>query len=83
MRSKSLIYFIMMLAGIVVGSFVGEITQSISFLEWLSYGINFGTNGPLSLNIGVLVLDFGLSINLTISTIVFIFIALIIARKVL
>ena len=83
MRSKGLIYFIMMLAGIVVGSFVGEITQSISFLRWLSYGISFGTNGPLSLNIGVLALDFGLSINLTISTIVFIFISLIIARKVL
>ncbi|MBR3993984.1 MAG: DUF4321 domain-containing protein [Clostridia bacterium] len=83
MKSKSLIYIIMLLSGIVVGTFIGELARGVRYLEWLSYGIKFGTNGPVSLNLGVLALDFGLSINLTISSIIFVLIALIIARKVL
>ena len=82
MNSKGLIYLIMFLSGIVVGTLVGEITKGISFLKWLSYGIVFGTKTPISLELGVLSLDFGLSINLTISCIIFIFAALIIGRKV-
>ncbi len=73
----------MFMSGIVIGTLVGEITKGISFLRWLSYGIVFGTDGPISLNLGVLNLDFGLSVNLTISCIIFIFIAMIIGRKVL
>lgn len=83
MNSKGLIYLIMLLSGIVVGTLVGELTKGIGFLSWLSYGILFGTKSPISLNLGVLSLDFGLSINLTISCIIFIFIALIVGRKVL
>lgn len=83
MRSKSLIYLVLFLSGVVVGSLVGKITADISYLNWLSYGINFGTNSPISINLGVLSFDFGLSINLTVSCIIFIFLALIIGRKVL
>ena len=83
MKSKSLIYIIMFLSGIVVGSFVGKIVNGIDFLNWLNYGITFGTKSPINVNLGVLAFDFGLSVNLTISCIIFIFIAMIIARKVL
>lgn len=83
MKSKSLIYIIMFLSGIVVGSLVGKIAAGIDFLNWLNYGIMFGTKSPVSINFGVLSFDFGLSVNLTISCIIFIFIAMIIARKVL
>lgn len=82
MKSKSLIYLILFLSGVVVGSFVGKITAGISSLDWLSYGIKFGTDSPISIDLGVLSLDFGLSINLTISCIIFIFIAFILGRKV-
>lgn len=82
-NSKTLIYIIMFLSGIVVGTLIGNLTAGIGFLSWLSYGIVFGTKSPISINLGVLSLDFGLSINLTISCILCIVIALIIARKVL
>ena len=67
MKSKSLIYLILFLSGVDVGSFVGKITAGISSLGWLSYGIIFGTDSPISIDLGVLSLDFGLSIYLTIS----------------
>ena len=82
-KSKTLIYIIMFLSGVVVGTLVGNITAGISFLSWLSFGIHFGTENPVSLNLGVLSLDFGLSINLTIACIICIFASLIVARKVL
>ena len=83
MKSKTFVYLILFLSGVVVGTLVGNITAGIDFLNWLSYGIRFGTNGPISLNLGVIALDFGLSINLTISCIICILIAFIVARKVL
>ena len=83
MRSKSLVYLILILSGVVVGTLVSSITAGIDFLKWLSFGISFGTNSPLSLNLGVLAIDFGISINLTVSCIICILIAFIVARKVL
>ncbi len=83
MKSRTLIHLILILSGIVVGTLVSELTAGIGILSWLSYGISFGTNGPISINLGVLAFDFGISINLTISCIIFIFIALTVGRKVL
>ena len=83
MRTKTFIYIIMFLSGIVIGTLVANLTAGIGFLHWLSYGINFGTSGPITLNLGVLNLDFGLSVNLTISCIIFILVAMIVAKKVL
>lgn len=83
MNTKKLIYFIMLLSGIVVGTLISGLTSGIDFLRWLSYGIVFGTNGPISLELGVISLDFGISFNLTISCIICILIAMIVAKKVL
>ncbi len=83
MNTKALLYIIMILSGVVVGTLIGGVTAGIDALAWLSYGINFGMTSPLKLNLGVLSMEFGISINLTISCIICIFAALIIARKVL
>lgn len=82
MRSKFLFYTLMLLSGIVVGTLVGSITKSVEFLSWLSYGITFGLTTPFQLDLGVLSLTFGFSINLTVSCIIFIIIAMLIAKKV-
>lgn len=82
MHSKSLFYTLMLLSGIVVGTLVGNLTAGIEFLSWLSYGIRFGLKTPVQLDLGVLDLTFGMNINLTISCIIFVIIAMIIAKKV-
>lgn len=82
MHSKSLFYTLMLLSGIVVGTLVGNLTAGIEFLSWLSYGIRFGLKTPVQLDLGVLDLTFGVNINLTISCIIFIIVAMIIAKKV-
>lgn len=70
--------FLLLLAGIVLGSFIAQATAGISFLSWLSYGKNFGLTQPLTLDLGVLVLTFALKIKITIGSIIGVLIGIII-----
>ena len=47
---------------------------------WLGYGQSFGMDSPLVLNLGVLVITFGLSIHITMASIIGVVIAIIIYR---
>ena len=78
---------LLMLCGIVIGGFLGYLAKDISWLSWLNYGHAFGIGasdgvGALVLNLGVLVVTFGLSINITIAGILGMFIAILIYRKI-
>ena len=66
---------LLLLAGIVLGSFIATLTADIPGLSWLSYGQTFGFENPIVLNLGVLVLTFGLTIKITIASIIGIIIA--------
>lgn len=72
--------FLLLLAGIVLGSFIAHLTAGVSPLSWLSYGKTFGLSSPIVLDLGVLVLTFGLTIKFTIASIIGIIIAAIIYR---
>lgn len=61
---------LLMLAGIVLGSFVAELTQNLAGFSWLSYGQSFGLDSPIVLNLGVLVITFGFTIKITIGSII-------------
>ena len=61
------VLLLLMLAGIVLGGFIGTLTQNLPGLSWLSYGQSFGLDSPIVLNLGILVITFGLSIKITIS----------------
>ena len=71
---------LLVLAGIVLGGFIGELTSNVSFLSLLNYGQSFGLSDPLVLNLGILVLTFGLKIKITIAGIIGILIAILIYR---
>lgn len=70
--------FLLILAGIVLGSFIATLTAGIPGLSWLSYGQTFGFENPIVLNLGILVITFGLTIKITIAGIIGIIIAAII-----
>lgn len=69
--------FLMILAGIVLGGFIGELFPS----AWLNYGQTFGMSNPFVLDIGILELTFALNIRITIASIVGIIIGIIIYRR--
>ena len=62
--------FLLLLAGIVIGGFIGELTKGMAGLSWLSYGQSFGFAEPIVLNLGILVITFGLTIKITIASMI-------------
>ena len=66
--------------GVVTGSMVADITAGVPWLSWLSYGLDFGTQAPLVLDLGILSLTFGIRIDLTVSVILFIALSLVLGR---
>ena len=72
--------FILILAGIVLGGFLGSLAQGVSWLSWLNYGQSFGLQEPLVLELGILVLTFGLNIRITIAGIIGIIIGIVVYR---
>ncbi len=72
--------FLFILTGIVLGGFIGMRAEGVPALSWLGYGQSFGLQEPVVLNFGILVLTFGLSIKITIASIVGVILAVIIYR---
>ena len=79
MKSKSSwALLLLLLSGIVLGGFIGEMTAKVPGLSWLNFGESFGLNDPLILNLGILVITFGLSIRITMASIIGVIIAILI-----
>lgn len=72
--------FLLLLTGIVLGGFIGMLAEGVPALSWLSYGQSFGLEKPIILNLGLLVITFGLSVKITIASIIGVIIAILIYR---
>lgn len=78
--------FLLILAGIVLGGFIGYLAKDVSYLSWLNYGQEFGIGnsngiGLVKLNLGVLTITFGLTIKISIASILGVFISILVYRK--
>ena len=69
---------LLLLAGVVLGGFIGQLVAGVPFFSWLNYGQTFGLSSPLILDLGILIITFGLTIKITIAGIIGIIIAAII-----
>lgn len=72
--------FLLILTGIVLGGFIGMLSDKVPALSWLGYGQSFGLDEPVVLNLGLLVITFGLTIKITIASIIGVIISIIIYR---
>lgn len=64
----------------MLGGFIGSLASSVPFLSWLNFGQSFGLNDPLVLDLGVLIITFGLSIKITLASLIGVVLALIVYR---
>jgi len=67
--------FLLILTGIVLGSFLGHLAKDVNFLSWLNYGIDFAIGDTkdsniVTLNLGVLIIHFGIRIKITIGSVI-------------
>lgn len=72
---------LILLSGIVLGGFIGYLCRNVSFLSWLNYGQTFGLSSPVILDLGIIILTFGLTISINIASILGIIIGIIIYKK--
>ena len=80
-RTKNFwVLLLLLLAGVVLGGFIGSLAEGISWLSWLNFGEAFGLKDPIVLNLGILVVTFGLSIKITMASIIGMIIAIITFR---
>ncbi len=66
--------FLLLLLGIVLGSFLGYLTKGVNFLSWLNYGFDFSlgnsSSNIVTLDLGVFVLHFGFRIKITVGSVI-------------
>ena len=80
MRKNAWALLMLILCGIVLGGFIGTLAADVSFLSWLGYGQVFGLSQPMVLDLGILVLTFGLTIKISIASILGMVLAIVIYR---
>ena len=76
MRKNNWACFLLILAGIVIGGFIGSLFPN----TWLNYGQSFGLSSPMVLDLGILSITFGLTIKITIASIIGIAVGILIYR---
>lgn len=82
-REKNIwILVLFILCGIVVGGLLGDLASKVDFLWWLSYGESFGLAQPISLDLSVVQITFGLMFKINVASIIGMILAIFIYRKV-
>ena len=80
MKKNSWALFLLILTGIVLGGFIGSMAEGAGVLGWLNYGQTFGLSNPIVFDIGIMCITFGLTIKITVASIIGIAIGIIIYR---
>lgn len=83
MREKNFwVLLVFLLCGVVIGGLIAYFATQVSWLSWLSYGEEFGTNGPLGIDLSVLKFSIELRIKINVAVIIGMLIAAIVYRKI-
>ena len=78
--------FLLLLLGIVLGSFLGHLAKGVSYLEWLDSGLNFSlgdasSGNAVALDLGVFAFYIGFRLKITIASILGAILAVFIYRR--
>lgn len=76
MKKVNWIFVVLILIGFVIGGFIGTYFEG----TFLNYGKTFGLNTPVELDLGFIILTFGLKIQITIASVIGVIISLVIYR---
>ncbi len=79
-KKNGWVLLVILMVGIVLGGFIGQVCAGVPALSWLNYGQTFGLSSPLVLDLGILVITFGFTITVTIAGIVGVVLGLLIYR---
>ncbi len=76
MKRVNWVFIVLVLIGFVIGRFIGTYFSG----SFLNYGQTFGLSSPIVLDLGFIILTFGLQIQITIASVIGVAIALLVYR---
>lgn len=76
MKRVNWVLLMLVLVGFVIGRFIGTYFEG----TFLNYGQSFGLSNPLVLDLGFIVFTFGLSIHITIASVIGVILALVVYK---
>ncbi len=76
MKKVNWTFVVLVLIGFVIGGFIGTYFEG----TFLNYGQAFGLNEPVVLDLGFILLTFGLKIQISIASVIGVIIALVVYR---
>lgn len=76
MKRVNWVLVILVLIGFVIGRFIGTYFDG----SFLNYGQSFGLSSPIELDLGFIILTFGLKIQITIASVIGVIISLVVYR---
>ena len=80
MKKRTWLNLFLILVGVVFGTMIAHFTKDISFLSWLAFGQNFGTSAPVTLNLGIMSLTLGITIDISVAVVLCIALSLIVGK---
>ena len=79
---NTFIFILIVISGLIIGCFIGDMVKDIKFLGWLSYGKTIGLTSPLSINLEVITIQFSFTIKFTLSGIIGMIISILTYKKI-
>ena len=52
MKKDNIIFLLMLISGLIIGSYLGSIAVIVPWLDWLNYGKTIGLTQPFVLDLG-------------------------------
>lgn len=70
------LWLFILLAGLVLGGFIGDVIGGNPTFSWLSYGYEFGLSEPFMLDCYILKLTFGITVRINIASVLGVFLSI-------
>lgn len=71
---------ILIVIGIVFGELIASLVSGVSFLRWLSFGLDFGLTEPFAIDLALIKVSFGFFLDIKIADIIFAMLSLLVGR---
>lgn len=78
---NNIVFILVVISGLVIGSFLGDISKNISYLSFLNYGKTIGLSSPVVLDLEMINITFSFSIKFTIAGIIGVLSSILLYRK--
>jgi hypothetical protein len=85
MKSKNIILLlILIIAGILIGGLLANVTKNVGYLSWLGYSKSFGLDvaKPALINLSVIKLAIGFELSLSLAQVICLLAAVLLYRKI-